>query len=208
MGTKKRAVRGAGGRFAKAKSSDGEPGAEVGVNTAEPTGATAGEEPASVGSVAGGIPVEVDRPALLAEAAAIAAEMPAEAPAAPPADTPMNPAASPAAAPVDPAARAADVRPVVCLAVAQVAAMVAPNWEITKAESDAVGESLALVLAYWMPETGVDPKYLALGSLALSVWSVASARRDANGEWRPLRAPPKKPEPAQPSAPNGAALRL
>jgi len=160
--------------------------------------------------VAGGIAVDVDRGALLAEAAAIAAESPAEPPASGAADAPAADSPPPSASPSDPAARATEVKPAVCDAVAKLSTFLAPNWNVTRAESDAVGESLALVLAYWMPETSIDPKYVALGTLAMSLWSVASSRRDENGQWRPLRQPAERQDDTAPkrSSAAGASLSL
>lgn len=150
--------------------------------------------------------VEVDRAAILAEAQTIAATDTA-----PPA---LEPALPPALS-NDPSSKAADVAPAVRLLVAQCSSTFAPGWEITKAESDGVGDAAALVLAYWMPDGVLEPKYLALVTLATSLYAVAGSRRLADGTWMPLRAPraPRAPAsssstPASEPAPAGPPLRI
>jgi hypothetical protein len=88
----------------------------------------------------------------------------------------------------DPSVRASEVSPAVQGAVYELARFFAPNWQVTREESAPVGDSLALVLAYWMPDSNIEPKYMALMSFGFSMWSVASARRNPEtGEWLPLR---------------------
>lgn len=153
---------------------------------------SAGEIPAPVGHVA----VEVDRPALLAEAAAIAADAPAETPGAAPLENPAAGGAVPAVS--SPETEAAGLQPVMRLACAQLAGL-APGWRITSQESDTVADAASLVMAYWMPPGIVQPKYVALMSLAGALWSVAAQRR-VDGKFLPLRNPPPEKKPATPQA--------
>jgi hypothetical protein len=167
--------------------------------------ASAGETAPRVGVVA----VEVDRAAILNEAAAVAAEAPPETPV--PAQAGEAPSLShePAPAPVlDPSAKAAEVQPAVRFLVAQVFTVAAPAWAVTDEESNNVADATALVLAYWMPADAIDPKYVALMSLAGALWGVASKRRDEHGNWKPLREKPKPATPAAPVAVPSNALRV
>lgn len=148
----------------------------------------------------GHVAVEVDRTAILAEAAAVAAESPQTAPAptgelgqAAPA---LDQNAAPPAPALDPVAKAAEVAPAVRFLVAQVVNLTAPNWQVTPDECNGIGDAAAMVLAYWMPPDAIDPKYMAVMSLAGAVWAVAAKRRDDDGNWRPLRAA-KAPAPAE-----------
>lgn len=155
------------------------------------------------------VTVETDRPALLAEAAAIAAEAPAPEPVATgaPPESPPPEGMAPGV-PLAPDQLASEAAPAVRGLVSTLAETIAPNWEITRAESDRVGDALALVMAYWMPAGAIEPKYVALVSLAGSLYSVAGARRDAStGKWKPLRKPPEKARASSTEAPaaNGAA---
>jgi hypothetical protein len=166
--------------------------------------------PSSSHGPLGSVAVEVDRAAILAEAAAVAAEAGEGA-------GPV-PAAEPAPVPaLDVQAKAADVAPAVRLLVAQCSAAFAPNWQITKPESDGVADAAALVLAYWMPDGVLEPKYLAIITLATSLYGVAATRRREDGSWLPLRAPrapasssptSPAPGPAPSPAPAGAPLKL
>lgn len=134
--------------------------------------------------------VEVDRAALLAEADAIAAQAPAAT---------LDPGQGAAQVPTlasapDPASRLGETAPAVRLLVRTLSDTFAPNWAVTAQESDRVGDALAAVMVYWLPAGAIEPKYLALVTLAGAVYGVAAARRDADsGEWRPLRAPPAPP---------------
>jgi hypothetical protein len=195
------------GRGRPAKGAAGAAGAGTEASAGAATDATAGagavETPRSVGHVA----VEVDRAAILAEAAEAAAEAPPDAPAVSAAGTQEAPApATPAAgAPVpvtsgDIAAKAAEVAPALRLIMVNACAALAPNWEISQAESDGVADATALVLAHWMPAGVVDPKYMAAFALAGALYGVASARRNDDGTWRPLRKPPAN-TPARPPTP-------
>lgn len=189
MGTKKRAVRGRGGRFTGQFTEAGSDNAAGSEPAGEPAAETAGEEPGRVEPIApaaaGGIAVEVDRAALLQEAAAIAGESPADVGGAGGATGALAPAMAPAE-------KAVEVQPAVRMLVSQAAGIFAPNWNVTRTESEQLADSLALVMAYWMPDGVIEPKYLALVSFGGAVWTVASARRDADG-WRPLRAQPLQP---------------
>lgn len=177
--------------------------ADTGAGTS--TAASAEEISGPVGHVA----VEVDRPALLAEAAAIAADAPAEPPAAATAESPAAGVADPAVPAPMPEQEAAGMQPVLRFATAQLAAL-APGWKITQEESDGVADATALVLAYWMPPGAVHPKYVAILSLAGALWSIAAQRRDDDGKFlpmRPTREPEKKPA-AQEIAPAANRLAL
>jgi hypothetical protein len=154
-----------------------------------------------------GIAVEVDRTQILEEAAAIAASSSSAAP------TPAGELAPAMAGDVE--AKAAEVAPAVRMLVAQCAGAFAPNWEITQGEADGVADAAALVMAYWMPDGAIDPKYLAIVTLATALYGVAGKRRRADGSWVPLRAPrapastAPAPSPASSSEPAGAVpLRL
>jgi len=150
--------------------------------------------------------VEVDRPQIAAELAQLGSAAAAV--------DPVTPAPGAGAAPVAPEVppdqRAGELAPMVVMVLEQVAETFAPNWEVSKAECSRLGGSVAAVLAYWVPQqAAVDPKYLALFSLAMSGWSVASARRDDNGKWRPLHKPAPIRTPAQQQQPDAAQpLRL
>lgn len=147
--------------------------------------------PAPVGAVAPAIvDVPINEAELIAEAAAIAGAAPDPVAIG---ETQSAPDAAPeVAAPApafDPAQRAAEVQPAVTFAVHQLADFVAPNWKVTKDECAQVGEALSQVLAYWMPETNIEPKYLALMNLGVSLWGVAASRRDPEtGAFKALRA--------------------
>jgi hypothetical protein len=152
-------------------------------------------------AAAGTIPVDVDRPAILEEAAAIAASSSSSS-----IDTPAGELEAPIAQTID--AKAAEVAPAIRLLVAQCAGTFAPNWEITKQEGDGVADAAALVMAHWMPDGVLEPKYLAIIALAASLYGVAGARRLEDGSWLPLRKPrapsSSSSSPAPPSAPSPA----
>ena len=166
---------------------------------------SAGPADAGAGATSGLGPVEVDRAAILAEAQAIA-------------DT-AAPASSSTLAPAiagDAQSKANDVAPAVRMLVAQCSSAFAPGWEITKAESDGVADAAALVMAYWIPDGVLEPKYLAIITLATSLYGVAGARRREDGSWLPLRAPREPASssssssstPATPPAPSRPVLVL
>ena len=97
------------------------------------------------------------------------------------------------ALPADPAVRAAQLQPLVNVATLKLAKFVAPNWNVKPEEAQPVAESVALVLAYWMPDTTLDPKYLALLQLGASIYALAETRRDPEtGEYIQLRVKPVK----------------
>lgn len=148
--------------------------------------ATAGDAgaPGGPSGSVGAVAVEVDREAILAEAAAVAASSSSsDAAAAPLVDV----GAAASIADPDPQAKAADVAPAVRLLVAQCCMTFAPGWQVTREESDGVGDAAALVLAHWMPAGVIEPKYLAIVTLATSLYGVASKRRREDGTWAPLR---------------------
>jgi hypothetical protein len=174
----------------------------TGAFTAGGEGSAAGEPDAGTGASSssagpvGALAVEVNREQILAEAAAIAASSPSSS------DVPaIAPASSAPALTVE--AKAADVAPAVRMLVSRCCGTFAPNWEITKEEGDGVADAAALVMAYWMPDGILEPKYLAIISLATSLYGVAGARRLADGSWVPLRAPraPSSSSSTPPSSP-------
>jgi len=153
----------------------------------------------SVAPAGAGVPVDVDRPAILEEAAAIAAASSSSSSGNP---APSSGAELAAAPVVDVQAKAADVVPAARMLVAQLSGAFAPNWEVTKAETEGVADSLALVLAYWMPDGAIDPKYVAVLSLAGALYGVAAQRREPDGSWKPLRKPLERaPAPSSPTSP-------
>lgn len=157
---------------------------DAGTETARAdVGTGAGESSRPLGDVAAGVAVDVDRPALLEEAAAIAASSSD----APPATSSSS--STELAIAVDVQAKAADVAPAIRLLVSNCCGTFAPNWEVTKAEGDGVADAAALVAAYWMPDGVLEPKYLALLTLAMSLYGLAGARRLPDGSWVPLRKP-------------------
>lgn len=140
-----------------------------------------------MGPVTDGVAVEVDGAAIAAELEQLRAENPAAAPAA--TGEPGTDAAS--LAPVlSPEQKAAQYAPSFRMLVAQGASTFAPNWDLLPAETNGVGDALALVAAHWMPDMELPPKYMCLLAAAVSLWSVAAARRDPEtGAFKPLRKP-------------------
>jgi hypothetical protein len=153
------------------------------------------EEVASMGHLEPrqAVTVEVDAPALLAQAAEIAAAADGDAAPAQTDAKPIDGAApaqgepAPARAPAEVQAESAKLAPLVTMAVQTVANVVAPAWEVTGEECASVGAALADVLAHWFPNAGPDdPKWAALLGLAFAVAGVAAKRRTDDG-WKPLR---------------------
>lgn len=216
--TKRHGRRGAGGKFTRtgestsAGASTGNSAENAGEAETGGAGETAGADTGSTGAApavghgAGhGITVEVPRAEITAELDAITSEAAAIEP--PPVNgaAPAEVIAPPA---IPPSQQAAELAPLVSRALHEVALTFAPNWEVTKAETDRVGGALAEVLAYWMPQQQtVDPKYVALFSLGMAAWSVVGARRDENG-FRPLRAPPPARVQTPPAAPVRGTMTL
>jgi len=180
----------------------------TGASTEAGTGADTGETAGSVGHVA----VEVDRAAILNEAAAVAAEAPPETPVPTPAGEAPSLSHEPASAPVpvvpvDVEAKAVELAPAVSLLVHRGFALTAPAWEVTQDEAASIGGPLALVLAYFVPTDKMDPKWLAVATCAVAVYNVADKRRDEKGDFLPLREKPKLATPAATPAP-AASLRV
>ena len=159
----------------------------------------------------GHVTVEVDRAAILAEAATAAADAPPETPVPATTGEVAAPSQEPAPAPVPApqAVSAEELKQAFRFAAAELAVMVAPAWEIEADESNAVADAGAMVLAYWMPPGAVDPKWLSLALLAGSVYGIARRRRNDDGTWKPLRVKAKPAAPAQAPAPSPApSLRV
>lgn len=166
---------------------------------AEP-GVDAGETPP--GSV-GLVTVEVDRPAILEEAAQVADA--AEPPASSSSSAELEQPTPAPAGELDVNARAADVAPAVQLLVSECCATFAPGWRVSSEESERVANAAALVLAHWMPAGVIEPKYVALFTLATSLYGVAAKRRRPDGSWFPLREPVSS---SSSTSPTPAAIAL
>lgn len=81
-------------------------------------------------------------------------------------------------------------------------AVVAPNWKVTPDESREVGEAAAVAMAAWFPSGAIPYKYMVLLNLGGAVFSIADRRRDANGDFLPLK--PAKPVNSNNGAPAAA----
>jgi hypothetical protein len=78
-------------------------------------------------------------------------------------------------------------RPMVELMINGVADGVLPNWNITLEERNGLSESFSLALAYWWPYDTVPPKWAALVGVVVTGYSIANARRNADGSWKPRK---------------------
>lgn len=138
----------------------------------------------SAAASAGGVPVDVDRSAVAAELSQLETEAAASEPPAPGA-APATEGAAPTLSIEDKAAQwAQPMRG----AVKAMANIFAPNWELSEAECNGLGDALAMVGAHWMPDTQLPPKYVALVALGMSLVGVAGARFDQDaGKLKPLR---------------------
>lgn len=196
-----------GSQTGRGSQTNTDPGA--GAGQALDTGATGAEEVAgSLGLVEpGGVAVEVDRAALLAEADAIAGAAPPVVDPAAPISPPLEgPAAAPAPSPQEAASLL--VLPATFITGA-VLNWAAPNWRVTREEAAEVGEAGALAWAYWFPPGANDPKYAALMMLGAALWNLAESRKDPEtGKYRPLRVKPAKIDQATPPAATGETITL
>lgn len=86
---------------------------------------------------------------------------------------------------------------------------IAPNWNITEAEQAAIAEPLANVLQAFFPALDVDPRWQAVGVLAMTVGAVAMQRVEG-GKLRPLRQPaaPAKAAPEGGAGDSGTVLGM
>jgi hypothetical protein len=196
MATKKRR-RSAGKSRRKTHTSADASAGEIAGNSSASAGDSTGEASGHLGTVERPtVAAEVDAHALTLEADTILQNAPADTGPAPANSEPQATTQSAAQAPVnevqiDPNQRAANVAPVASMLVYQAAVVFVPNWRISTQEAEAIGGPLALTLAHWMPDTNIDPKYMALLALASATWGVVSLRRNPEtGEFMPARAQP------------------
>lgn len=82
--------------------------------------------------------------------------------------------------------------------------VIAPNWQLTGDEKNALHESVTQVLVAFFPHA-IDPRIQACMALAGTVFVIAQGRVDpATGKVRPMRV---KPKPQPEAAPDAAASR-
>lgn len=125
--------------------------------------------------------VDVDQAALAAEVDALA--IPADVPAAPVPEA--GAAAGMTEADAERIARNYEAGAVILVAGA--ARVLAPAWDVTATECSELGKALALAAAYWFPEGGLPPKYMALLNVAAIGAGIVIARQDESGTLRPLK---------------------
>lgn len=123
--------------------------------------------------------LEIDPATLAAEAAAV--DLPPETP------TPGTPGEQPGPGAeleageltLDQAeALAASYEAAAVVLYSQAARIIAPNWNITPAETRELGHATAVALALWFPDQQLPPKYAALLALAGTAYALAESRRD------------------------------
>lgn len=82
---------------------------------------------------------------------------------------------------------AARNRPMVGMLVNGLADTLLPAWNITELERKQLVDSMSLALAYWWPYDTIPPKWMALLSVGLCGYSIANARRNEDGSWKPRK---------------------
>lgn len=65
---------------------------------------------------------------------------------------------------------------------------VAPNWDVSESECDAVVQAWSNVAQIWWPDARLDPKWAALGTAVVTTGMVALPR---------IGTPPRKPKPTE-----------
>lgn len=64
------------------------------------------------------------------------------------------------------------------LIISKAAEVLVPAWDVTVEERKALSGSLSLALAAWFPDHHLPPKWMALLSVAGSMYAIVDARRD------------------------------
>ncbi len=78
-------------------------------------------------------------------------------------------------------------RPMVGMLINTLADVIFPAWNITAQEREALTSSSSLALAYWWPDGTVPPKWAALAGVAFTGYTIANARRNDDGTWKPRK---------------------
>lgn len=155
--------------------------------------------------------VDVDEAALTSAARAAVGDLPDLPPPVPAAPGPAAPGVAPVAeAPIATELTAEQIQliaernaPGTVFLIDQLATIYAPNWALQPAETEKLGQAVAVAMAAWFPSGAIPIKYAVLLNLGGTVYNIAKLRRDPKtGEFKPLRL--EAPAPAR-GARDGAA---